>query len=753
MIGQNFAHYHILEKIGEGGMGVIYKAEDTSLQRPVALKFLAANLASTEVERQRFVQEARAAAALDHPNICPVYEVGADEDRLYIAMAYVAGKTLREVMADGPTPINIANRIIAQIAAGLAAAHSRGIVHRDIKPANIIVGADDHVRIMDFGLAKLGTGSNLTQTGSTLGTLSYMAPEQMQGSDVDSAADVWALGVVYYELLTGQRPFTGDHDVAVMYAVLNERPPSLRSLRSDVSPAIEQLIGRMLERDRTKRIRNAGDFLNELNAIVQASSQPSKTIAAVAAQRSEKSIVVLPFANHSADPESEYFSDGLTEEIITDLSKVHALRVISRTTAMRLKGTSQSLPAIAKDLDVEYALEGGVRKAGNNLRITAQLIDAKRDAPVWSDKFSGTLDEVFEIQEQVSRGIVDALRIHLTTSEQQQLGDHPVTNGLAYDTYLRARRDILSFSKERLDRAHADLTRALAIVGDDILLYRGLGMAEWQYVNAGLSSDLSHLDRAEDYAGKIISLDPRSPHGPALMGYIAVQRGDILGWIRGMQNAVAIDPNDSDMLVWLSLGWICSGHSDDARPLLARLEKRDPHFDFLHFALGSIEFFDARFEDALQLYRYAWELTPDMVGWPLMVAQTLGCMGNPTAASETIRKGFPDPHSHPMATLGHILCHALNGESDAANELITEDFKTKMWNDLQYSHLMAQSYALMGNIDEGMRWLERAVERGYQQYPFLSERDPLLAGLRSSPRFAALMERTRHAWMTFKSRL
>jgi tetratricopeptide (TPR) repeat protein len=410
----------------------------------------------------------------------------------------------------------------------------------------------------------------------------------------------------------------------------------------------------------------------------------------------------------------------------------------------------KDLGVIAGDLRVRYALEGSVRKSGSNLRITAQLIDTQTDSHLWSEKYSGTLDDIFEIQERVSRSIVESLQIRLTADEDRRLARRPASTGFAYDVYLRARRDIFSFSKERLDRACALLKDAISIVGDDPLLYRGMGTVLWRYVTVGLSSDPKYLDDAEEYARKLQKLDPKGPHAAALLGYIASQRGDMRGSIREFQRALAVDPHDPDILAWLGTGWIFSGYPQHARPLLERLRTIDPLFDILYIKLGFLECFEGRFAPAIELYDRGQALTHDPIALKLLRAQAMASLGDVTGAIDLIEKCCPDPLVHPLACLGQILACALRGERDAVERLATSEFKSRMWGDYDYAHFMAQSYALLGDIEEGLRWLQRSTERGFIHYPFLSTRDPLLENLRSDPRFHTLMEKVRREWETFE---
>ena len=450
MIGKTISHYKILEKLGEGGMGEVYLAHDTDLDRRVALKFLPLHYTKDKEINKRFQREAKAAAKLNHPNIITVYEIGEFEGRTFIAMEYVEGVSLREkltcvgakhseedmqkngsVHSGNASPLRMDEiiDIATQICEGLSAAHQEGIIHRDIKPENILIDKSGRVKIVDFGLARMRGVTKLTKSASTLGTLKYMSPEQYQNKEADHRSDIWSFGVVLFEMLTGQLPFQGEYEAAVMYSVVNEEPVSFSSIREDTPQNLEQIVSKALEKDPAKRFQSIQDVIEELK-------KPMSSI--LVSEKKEKSIVVLPFENMSPDPDQEYFSDGLTEEIITDLSHIHDLLVISRNSAMTFKGTNKKTSEIAKEVNVQYVLEGSVRKAGNNLRITAQLIDSDKDVHLWAEKHSGTLDNVFDIQEKVSESIVNELRLKLSPQEKKQISERPIENIHAYEFYLKA---------------------------------------------------------------------------------------------------------------------------------------------------------------------------------------------------------------------------------------------------------------------------------------------------------------------------
>ena len=498
MIGQTISHYKITEKLGEGGMGVVYKAEDTQLERTVALKFLAAHLLKDEEARQRFQREAKAAASLHHPNVCPVHEIVEADGQTFIAMAFIEGESLDKRIKRGPLKIAEAVDIAQHVAKGLEAAHEKGIVHRDIKPGNVIVDDKGHVTVLDFGLALLTEGSKLTRVDKTLGTAAYMSPEQAEGAKVDRRADIWALGCVLYEMVCGQRPFKGVYDAALVYEIVHEEPDALTGLRTGLPVDLEFLVNKCLAKDTSNRYQRAGEVIVDLrnlgeklksgaskvSSAAAGATGPAATLTGVRSRSlnrwaaaavlgalvlgiggyfswrglapsregvtapaprdpasSEKMIVVLPFEN-LGEPEDEYFADGMTEEIISRLAALDGLRVISRTSAMQYKESPLSLPQIGEELGVDYVLEGTVRwqrSAGGagQVRVTPQLIRVPEDTHLWAERYDAVLADIFEVQSDIAKQVIEKLDIVLAEPQRRSLESRPTENPEAYDAYLR----------------------------------------------------------------------------------------------------------------------------------------------------------------------------------------------------------------------------------------------------------------------------------------------------------------------------
>ena len=438
MIGSTISHYRVVERLGRGAMGLVYKAQDLKLERPVAIKFISREVALNPEQRTRFEREARTASLLDHANICTIYEFGeTPEGELYIVMGFCPGENLRTRLERGPLPLKQAVNIAEQIALGLAKAHSMGVVHRDIKPANIMLLPDGGVKIVDFGLAKLPRDIGLTNTGGVVGTVPYMSPEQLRGDPLDRRTDIWSWGVTLYEMLAGDRPFEAGSEATIMRSIMDLEPPSLAARRPDVPLALDQLVLQTLKKNRVQRPDNG----TELVEILRSLTLSSGTVPVIpVAARPHASVAVLPFLNLGSDAENEYFSDGLTEELIHALSRIPGLQVVSRTSAFEFKGKAQNVSKIGELLKVSAVVEGSVRRLGDRLRVSTQLVNVSDGFCLWSQRFDVKMTDIFDVQEEIAQSIADLLKVELGSKiGSSGLVKRYTDNFEAYDLYLRGR--------------------------------------------------------------------------------------------------------------------------------------------------------------------------------------------------------------------------------------------------------------------------------------------------------------------------
>jgi serine/threonine protein kinase/Flp pilus assembly protein TadD len=748
--------YRLERELGQGGMATVYLAHDLRHKRDVAIKVLRPELASA-LGPERFLREIQTTANLRHPGILPLYDSGDAGGFLFYVMPFIEGESLRDrLVRERQLPVDAALQLAREAADALGYAHARGVIHRDIKPENILL-ENGHAVVADFGIAKAVStleGGTLTQTGLAVGTPAYMSPEQvLADSALDGRSDLYSLGCVLFEMLTGEPPFAAATPQRTIARRLTEPPPEPALGRPEIGAQLSGAVRRVLATDPADRPATAAEFANSLALTAQSTpaqpvAPPVRSGATTTPGRGTATraagLVVLPFVNRSPDSGDEYFSDGLTEEIISDLASIKALSVISRTSAMRFKGSDKDVRTIGRELGVRYALEGSVRKAGSSLRITAQLIDAEADAQLWSEKYSGTMDDVFEVQERVSREIVKALGVTLSTAEDQQLAARPIQNVRAFELFLQARHEIRGFTT--LPRGKELAREAMEIEGKTAPLLWLLAWADVSLVKVGLG-DPAILKQCAGQADALIAMAPDAPYGYGLHGYISFERGNHAEAVRYFRAALERDPNDTDSMFWMIVSYWNAGHADAVRPLVQRLMTVDPLGASSWLAQGVTEWFTGRLADGPASLRRALELDPQgyLVRWSL--GYTLALAGDLAgAARETMwcaSNGPQVPYTWQLQSLVASL------EGDRARGLAAlAPVKTGPL-DFHLTFHLAESYAMAGASERALGVLEEAVDKGFYAYEFMTKSCPFMVPLRGLPEFDRVMAKARRRWEEF----
>ncbi len=583
MIGQTLSHYRITSRLGSGGMGVVYEAEDTTLGRKVALKFLPPELAQDAHALERFQREARAASALNHPGICTVYAIDQHEGQHFIAMELLEGETLAEKISGHALDLDLLLRLAVQISDALESAHAKGIVHRDLKPANIFfVNQREQAKILDFGLAKIDRVATagaavsegptaikpeeLTKAGSTLGTVSYMSPEQARGQLTDARTDLFSLGTVLYQMATGVLPFQGDTSAVIFEAILNRDPPAVGQLNPALPPEFGTILRKALEKDRNLRYQSATELKTDLLRLKRDLDSGKRSAADSGESRSgraaQKSIAVLYFENLSGVKEDEYLRDGVTEDIITELSKIQGLKTFSRPTVLPYRDKPVTPAQIGQQLRAAYVLAGSMRRAGNRLRINAQLVDTQTDFPVWSERYDREMADVFELQDEIAHKIAEALRITLTPQEQEALAAKPTENLQAYDLYLRGRSYARRHTRQDLEFALQMFENAVSQDPRFALAHAAIAHVCAQY-HYNYDRQQTWLERSLEASRKAVALQPELPEVKVAQAWIHYAKGEYAETVRLTQEAVE-RKRDCEGAYYLMLrGMFASGRNQE----------------------------------------------------------------------------------------------------------------------------------------------------------------------------------------------
>jgi serine/threonine-protein kinase len=616
------SHYRLEEFLGEGGMGVVWKAEDMRLKRPVAIKFLPTFDASSEEAKQRFHIEAQAAAALDHPSVCTIYEIDEDAGCWFMAMAYVEGESVARKLRSGPLDVALAVKIAAEVADGLSAAHARNVIHRDIKAGNIMVTPQKTAKILDFGLARVSWAAGLTRSGVAVGTPSYMAPEQVAGRKLDHRTDIWALGVVLYEMLAGHAPFREDYREALFRVIVEEPPAGLRSRRPEIPEELERIVFKALAKDPAGRFQTAAEMRDALRG----EQQPVPTSSSSAFAHRPRpaatvpSIAVLPFANLTSDPENEFFTDGLTDEIIGALAQLKSVRVVSRTSVFALKGNTGNIKEVGERLRVTSVLEGSMRRAGSRVRINVQLVNVEDGFPTWSERYDDEMSDIFRVQEQIARKVVESLRITLQ-GESRIFASHYQPAPEVYRLYLQGRYHMQQLNPVSFVKAREYFEKAIGADPEYAPAYSGLARYFTEMTRFNALPPLDALSKGQAAARKALELDEDLAEAHAALGEIVLGlQWDWAGAERQFREAVRLAPGDASVRQPYAAVLSRQGRFDEAYELLQKALDLDPLSKPAMNSLAHVYFFARRWPEALETCGRILEIDSTYM-------QALGCQG------------------------------------------------------------------------------------------------------------------------------
>jgi serine/threonine-protein kinase len=782
--GQMLGHLRVLEQIGAGGMGEVYLAEDTRLERRVALKVVPEEFASDQERLARFEREAKALAALNHPHIVTIHSVEEAEAGHFITMELVEGDTLAERIPTGGMTLDAFLDLATPLAEALAAAHERGITHRDLKPSNIMINHEGRLKVLDFGLAKLRrppgdwheaeTGADtdtLSREGSFLGTLPYMSPEQVEGLRVDHRSDLFSLGTMLYEMATGQRPFKGETPAALASSILRDDPPPVTALNHALPTDLDRIVSHCLRKDPERRYQTAKDLRNELEELRQqvvsgavpvppVAARPRRWPVALAAvtglvilalavvyggrlwerftggavPAAIRSIAVLPLENLSGDPEQEYFADGMTDSLITGLSKIGALQVVSRTSSMRFKGLDKPLPEIARELNVDAVVEGSVLREADRVRVTVQLIEGATDRHIWAESYERELTSVLALQGEVARTIAGEIHVELTPQEETRLVGARAVNPETYQAYLKGMYFLRKGTPEDSQRGLAYLQQAVDNDPADPLAYAGLALG-YSVAGHGFAPSVENFPRAKAAALKALELDDTLAEAHAAMAEVKLYYDwDWIGAEKAFQRAFEL--NSSLALAHAHYSWYLFpfGRLEDALAEAKRAQELDPLSAHFTAYLGAAYWWAGQVDRAMDEARKALELNP---GHPLglyllgAVYAEKGMFEEAIAAHQEARAIRPDL----ALVLGHT--YALAGRRDEALRVVAESgedyLQRNPWG-------VAEIYTALGEKDEAFRWLDVGYENRYNMMPWIGE-TPTFEPLRDDPRFQELLRR------------
>ena len=771
--GTTFAgRYQIVQELGRGGMGIVYKAQDTKLKRTVALKFLPQELTHISEVKERFMREAQAAAALDHPHICTVYEFDEVEDKTFISMAYIDGQSLKKRIESGPLELDEALRIAIQAAEGLQEAHKKGVVHRDIKSANVMVTEKDQAKIMDFGLARVTGTTMMTQEGTTMGTIAYMSPEQARGEEVDHRTDIWSFGVVLYEMFSGQLPFKGEHDQAVVYSILKEQPNPITGLRSEIPASIDQIVAKALEKDLDKRYQNIDELLDDLKsisdgivpeeikarlrkakllkrkrAILYASAAGFLIIATVivlslftGGAAAIDAIAVLPLENLTGDPQQEFFVDGATDELIGQLAQIEALRVISRRSVMQYKGVDKPLPEIAQELGVDAVVEGTVLRVTDSVRIRLQLVEVlPEERNLWAQMYERDMTDVLVMYKEMARAIADKTRVKLTAQEAANLASTRQVNPEAYEAYKKGMFHFYKLTPQDLELGKRYFELALEKDPNYALAYTGIASVWGGLQQQGLVSADEARSKAKAARQKALELDDTL----AEVHYTLANQKTWLEWDwesaeKSYLRTLELNPNYPDARAYYSWFLFYMGRPEEAMAQIERALELDP-FNAAFRGLYAWDLIYARrYDEALEDLRETLKTAPNDQMLLSALKAVYHLKGMHEEAMEIWKTWFAtkgDHEAEEAMTRGYTEAGYFEALSQVAELYVIRSRTTYVtpWQ-------IATMYTRAGKNDEALEWLEKAYEAHDSNMPSISV-DPIFDNLRDEPRFQDLLRR------------